>query len=219
LLDLCTGQYFEVTDIEIWSLIRVFSKLTLTDSLWVDLVVHARAGVFDDVEIPNIFGQISESAPILFELESGAALFDQLNAIREQRLRLPTGGMGLKALRYLNKDPDIQSMIGPDEAPQIVLNFDLTDYGTAKANDWVGPAKEGVGELDPNVVEDDFPREFYITGTLKEGGFSLIFWYHHENYYPGTVDSLLGDLGSEFLHIVNNKPAVMEESEKVLNGN
>ncbi|HEX5055444.1 MAG TPA: SDR family NAD(P)-dependent oxidoreductase [Gammaproteobacteria bacterium] len=219
LLELCAGQYFEVTDIGIWALIKVFSKLTLTESLWVDLVVHARAGVFDDVEIPNIFGQISESAPILFELEPGLGLFDQLNSIRQQRLRLPTGGMGLKALRYLNKDPAIQNSIGPDEAPQIVLNFNLADYGTAQEDDWVSPAKEGVGELDPNVVEDDFPREFYITGTLLEGGFSLIFWYHQENYYPGTVESLLDELSSMFLHIADSKTPVMAESEKVLNGN
>jgi acyl transferase domain-containing protein/NAD(P)-dependent dehydrogenase (short-subunit alcohol dehydrogenase family)/acyl carrier protein len=220
LLDLCAGQYFEVTDIGIWAMIKVFSKLTLTESLWVDLVVHARTGVFDDVEIPNIFGQISESAPILFELEPGLGLFDQLNAIRQQRLQLPTGGMGLKALRYLNQDPAIQGSIGPDEAPQIVLNFNVADYGTtAQEDDWVGPAKEGVGELDPNIVEDDFPREFYITATLLEGGFSLIFWYHQENYYPGTVDSLLDELSSVFLRIADSKTSATAESEKVLNGN
>jgi acyl carrier protein len=169
LLELCAGQYFEVTDIAIWALIKVFSRLTLSESLWVDLVIHARTGIFEDVETPNLFGQISESAPLLFELKPGLALFDQLNAIRQQRVEVPTGGLGLKALRYINNDPAIQSQVGVDETPQIVLNFDHTDYVTEKANDWVGPAREGVGELDPDEVDDDFPRDFNVTGPLKNG--------------------------------------------------
>lgn len=213
LADLCAGQRFEVTDLAIYALTKVFSKLTLAESLWVDLVIHARANVFDDFEVQNVFGQISESASILFELDPELALFDQLNAIREQRVGVPTGGLGLKALRYINKDADIQRQLGADEAPQVLLNFDLINYESESARDWFARAKEGIGEADPPVVEDDYPREFYITGTLKDGGLSIVFMYHQESFYPDTVQAIVEEMQSTLVRLAKQeKPGSLKSS-------
>jgi acyl carrier protein len=213
LTDLCSNYRFEITDIAVYAMIKAFSKLTLAESLWVDLVIHARTNVFDDIEMPDIFGQISECSPVLFELEPGLSVIDQLKAIRKQRVRVPTGGLGLKALRYMNKDPDIQNKIGMDEAPQIVLNFDLTNYEIEHAKEWGAIAKETNHNPAPPAVKDDYPREFYITGTVNDlGALTIVFWYYSDSFNKDTVNAIAGRIRSIFIGVANPEVLELERS-------
>ena len=212
LAELCSHQHLEVTDVAVYALIRTFAKLTKSESLWIDLVIHARANVFDDIDVPNLFGQISECSSVLFELDSQLKLLNQLADIKNQRTSIPTGGLGLKAIRYLGDNAEAKAALGEDDAPQILLNFDLAEYVQEKASDWVSIAKEGVGEADPPLVEDDFPREFYVTGNLKGGALSIVVMYHEDSFYAETVTAIVDDMTSFLQEIAGYSTATLEEA-------
>jgi polyketide synthase 12 len=208
LVELCMGQYFEVTDIGAYALIKAFSTLTPAESLWVDLAIRARSNVFDDIDVSNVFGQISEFGSILFELKQGLSLFDQLNSLREQRMQVPASGLGLKALKYVNKDPDIQNTFG-DKAPQVILNFDLLDYEEEMPSDWAAEAKEGIGDVDGF---DDVMQQIHIRGSIKDGGLSIVFWYRDDIFYSSNVNAIAEEMYSTLMHVANPERTVVQKN-------
>jgi acyl transferase domain-containing protein/NADP-dependent 3-hydroxy acid dehydrogenase YdfG/acyl carrier protein len=194
LVELCVGQHFEVTDIGVYALIKAVSKLTCSDSLWVDLAIRGRSGVFDDIDISSVFGEFSEFAPIMFDLpsEPGLGILEQLNAIREQRVQTPNYGLGLKALKYAHRDPDIRSRFA-DLGPQIILNFDLIDFEEEMPSDWAAEAKEGIGDTDSC---EDVMSQIHIRGSIRNGGLSIVFWYRKDTFHTDTVSVIADSMRS-----------------------
>jgi acyl transferase domain-containing protein/NADPH:quinone reductase-like Zn-dependent oxidoreductase/acyl carrier protein len=198
LVELCVGQRFEVTDIGVYALIKAVSKLTRNDSLWVDLAIRGRSGVFDDIDISNVFGEFSEFASIMFDLPSAADTIEQLNAIREQRVQTPNYGLGLKALKYAHRDPEIRGRFA-NEGPQIILNFDLIDFEEEMPSDWAAEAKEGIGDTDGF---EDVMTQIHIRGSIRNGGLSIVFWYRKDTFHADTVSAIADGMRSVLKRLV-----------------
>ncbi len=204
LAEICKEQRVEIGDICIYALIKAFSKITLADSLWVDFNIHARMNVFDEIEIPKLFGQIGELSSVLFELKSENTAFQNIKLIKEQRLQVPNGGIGLRALKYLNHDAEIQKMFTIQDIPQIVINFDLINYENEDQRGWFAMASEGIGQEVTKIVEKDHMHQFLIKTTRKRGGISMSFMFWKDCFYPDTVKSLASDVLNNLIRIASS---------------
>jgi len=199
--EFCRIRNLEIADLCTYALIKAFSRLTGAESLWVDVIIHARSGIFPDVAIPDLFGQISESASILFELTPNASLEDQISTIGRQRSDVSHGGIGLRALRFLNRTPEIRSQLDRDESPQIGLNLDLTDYAAQADQSRFRFGREGVGEKqDPHLRKkaDELRLAFFICPRVIKGVFSLEVGYYKDRFYKRTIEQLTEDFFAAF---------------------
>ncbi|OZG73074.1 hypothetical protein BTA51_11285 [Hahella sp. CCB-MM4] len=196
LLNLCRDKAFELTDITVYAVMRAFNQRTQSDQLWADLVIHARHNVIENVEIPELFGQINETSSILFDLDPNLSITEQLVSLSEQRLNLPNAGVGLKALKYLHADPEVQKQIDNDLMPQVEINCDFMKYEAA--GDWLKVAPEGPGHTPEPFIEDPevHQHEFYINGRLTEGEMSLACYYYRNTFTDDTVERLLQEAES-----------------------
>lgn len=187
----CRERGVEFSDLGTYAVAHAFGPLSRSRSLWVDLITHARSGIFDQVAIPQLFGQISESASILFELAPGATHEEQIARLREQRLAPPNGGIGLRALRFLNQDPVVRARLGRDESPQVGLNFDLIDYGSAAEQSWIRFARERSGRNQSEHLRktaDELRLAFFLSIRLRGGRYVLEVAYYRDRFHDRTIE-------------------------------
>ncbi len=199
----CRERGVEFSDLGTYAVVHAFGPLSRSRGLWVDLITHARSGIFDQVAIPQLFGQISESASILFELAPGATHLEQITRMREQRLAPPNGGIGLRALRFLNQDPLVRARLGRDESPQVGLNFDLIDYGSAAEQSWIRFARERAGRNQSEHLRktaEELRLAFFLSIRLRGGRYVLEIAYYRDRFHDATIErfaeALFGLLGS-----------------------
>ncbi|WP_159397361.1 type I polyketide synthase [Sorangium cellulosum] len=204
--DYCRTHNVELTDLGTYALVKAFSRLTGTESLWVELTTHARAGVFPEVGIPDLFGQISESGAILFELPPGRSAREQIEAVRRQRLEAPNAGIGLRALRFVNQSAEVREAIEERCAPQVGLNFDLADYTSdAGEHSWFRFAREGIGTAQGTHLRrpaDEVRLSFYVRLFRHEGRLLLTVAHHRDRFREQTITSLAEVFFSLMLEVV-----------------
>lgn len=202
---LCGEKQLEFADLAIYALIKSFSKVTHVDFLWVDLVAHMRVGVFDEVEIPRLFGQISECSPVLFELESNTSMFHQFKSLQAQRELVPNRGLGLRALRFINTDEQIRLLKKSLAVPQVILNFDLNEYvGSEREEGWISLASEPIGTLDISTEEIDVPAGIYIKMERNGPQVVIDFWCNSDVFNQEKMKGLLTTMGEALEDIANN---------------
>lgn len=214
----CRAGGHEIADLCVYALIRAFSRLTGAEALWVDIITHARSGIFPDVQIPDLFGQISESASVLFELQPGAALDLQLETIRTQRLEVPNGGIGLRALRFLNRNPDVRALLAKDESPQLGLNLDLTDYAEQAEQTGFRFAREPIGDKQqPHIRKkaDELRLAFFICPRVRYGVFSLEIGYYRDRFHDETIARLTRDFFDALATVEGTGSTAIPPSEDV----
>lgn len=193
----CRAAKCEVADLGTYALVHAFAKLTGSHSLWVDLITHARSGVFPDVAIPDLFGQISESGSILFEVSPRESSLAQIEGIREQRNALPNAGIGLRALWFANRDPNVRRKLGANEIPQIGLNFDLVDYEAQAEQTWFRFAREDMGTpqaLHVRKSTDEVRLAFFISFRACGGRLTLTMAYYRDRFYDETLAAIARDV-------------------------
>ena len=193
----CRARKCEVADLGTYALVRAFSKITGSPSLWVDLITHGRSGLFPEVELPDLFGQISESGSVLFEIAPGEKSTAQIDMIRQQRITRPNGGIGLRALFFANRDPDVRRRLGKDEMPQIGLNFDLVDYEVQAEQTWFRFARESMGTpqgLHLRKSADEVRLSFFIAFRSRGGQLRLTIAYYKDRFYEETIAGIARDV-------------------------
>ena len=190
LTNVCKELQIEVIDVAIQGLIKAMSSVTLDSSLWLDLVFHGRNKIFDEVDISELFGQVTEYSSILFEANENNTFEQQLKGISEHRQKAPNSAIGLKALRYLNSNEELSHVIPKLISPKILLNFDLNDYSSQRLPDWFAVASENFGEMATLIVEQEHSYELHMKGVLKDNGLSITLSYWKDTRDLQTVKAI-----------------------------
>jgi polyketide synthase 12 len=212
-------QGWEIADLCIYALIKAFSRRTGLERIWIDITTHARSGIFPDVTLPDLFGQVSELATLLFELVPGGTLAEQMAAIRHQRTNVPNGGIGLRALCFLNQTPEVRSQLPQDALPQIGMNIDITDY--AEQNKVVGCrfAREPFGNahgLQLRKKANELRLAFFLNLRLRDGVFSVEIGYYKDRFYHSTIECLALDFCAALLSTLRENGAIGKQENTAM---
>ena len=193
----CRAQKCEVADLGAYALVHAFAKRTGSPSLWVDLVTHARSGIFPDVALPDLFGEITESGSVLFEVNPSDAPLAQIDGIRQQREALPNAGIGLRALWFGNRDPEVRRRLGRDEMPQLGVNFDLVDYEAQAEQSSFYFARESMGTpqaLHMRKSAEEIRLSFFIAFRARSGRLKLTIAYYRDRFHEETIAGIVRDV-------------------------
>lgn len=92
-------------------------------SLWIDSLTSARGRLFDDFDSSQIIGLISELVPLSLKVTGMESRSDRARLIYRQRNALPRGGIGFRALKFLNRDPAARCRLDRLPLPRIGVNY------------------------------------------------------------------------------------------------
>jgi hypothetical protein len=215
----CRAHKCEVADLGAYALVHAFAKRTGSPSLWVDLATHGRSGIFPDVALPDLFGEITESGSVLFEVNPSDAPRAQIDGIRQQREALPNGGIGLRALWFGNRDPEVRQRLGRDEMPQIGLNFDLVDYEAQAEQASFYFARESMGTpqaLHMRKSADEIRLSFFIAFRARSGRLKLTIAYYRDRFHEETIAGIVRDVFATMKAFANHGATIANPTSSEL---
>ena len=178
------------------------SEISLSNALWTDTVLHGRSGIFDDIQLPNVFAQVAEYASILFTMDNCLSTNEQLQQIHQQRIDLPNNGTGMKVLQYLHD----QTLFCDYDIPQVLINFDLTDYDSMKNNF----AKESVGSSETLIIEKQHSYDFHFKIVRKDKGILIKTSYWKNNRECKTVEQVCQQIKHYLTNLVVKEKTLIQ---------
>ncbi|QOZ11837.1 non-ribosomal peptide synthetase [Bradyrhizobium sp. CCBAU 51765] len=92
-------------------------------SLWIDSLASTRGPRFDDFDPSQVIGLISELVPLPLKVTGRETRSDRARLIYRQRNALPRGGIGFRALKFLNRDPALRCRLDRLPLPRIGVNY------------------------------------------------------------------------------------------------
>ncbi|MGY3499537.1 MULTISPECIES: amino acid adenylation domain-containing protein [unclassified Bradyrhizobium] len=92
-------------------------------SLWIDSLSSTRGRLFDDFDPSQVIGLISELVPLPLKVTGRETRSDRARLIYRQRNALPRGGIGFRALKFLNRDPALRCRLDRLPLPRIGVNY------------------------------------------------------------------------------------------------
>ncbi|MCA1424218.1 MULTISPECIES: hypothetical protein [unclassified Bradyrhizobium] len=92
-------------------------------SLWIDSLTSTRGRLFDDFDSSQIIGLLSELVPLSLNVTGRESRSDRARLIYRQRNALPRGGIGFRALKFLNRDPAVRRRLDRLPLPRIGVNY------------------------------------------------------------------------------------------------
>ncbi|WFU54436.1 amino acid adenylation domain-containing protein [Bradyrhizobium pachyrhizi] len=147
-------------DVFVAAISGAFGRVFGNYSLWIDSLTSTRGRLFDDFDPSQILGVITEIIPLPLSLTETEARPDRARSIFRQRNALPRGGVGFRAMKFLNRDPSVRSRIDRLPLPRIGLNYRVS-------------------------LQRNFPRHFlgnepsplWIGKDMDEAGVNYLFWF------------------------------------------
>ncbi|RXH33351.1 multi-domain non-ribosomal peptide synthetase (NRPS domains from N to C-terminal:A, PP, C,A, PP) [Bradyrhizobium nanningense] len=110
-------------DVFLAALSGAFGALFGNYSLWIDSLTSTRGRLFDDFDSSQIIGLISELVPLSLNVTGRESRSDRARLIYRQRNALPRGGIGFRALKFLNRDPAMRCRLDRLPLPRIGVNY------------------------------------------------------------------------------------------------
>lgn len=193
----CQRYQVEMTDVGSYALGHALSPLSRSQSLWADLVLHGRHQLFSDVEIPDLFGQISEYGSVFLQWDPRVAISQAIQGCADLRRAAPNAGIGLKALRYLSSQ---HATFDSSAQPKVLINFDLANY-QGRADSWWQLASEESGDSATLVVEQEHSYSLHLRATSEGSSIRLSLSYWLDEFEQTTVQQILQRLHDQLLQI------------------
>lgn len=190
----------EINDVLLTALAEALTAWTGSRAVLVMLEGHGREDILPDVDLSRTVGWFTTEFPVRLERPPAGGPGEALKRMKEQRQRLPKGGLGFGLLRYLSPDPEIRrhlkNVLHADIGFNYLGQFNRPDGG----EDAFRPAREEVGPMRSprarmsNLIE--------INGGIGDGQLRLEWSYSERLYRKTTIENVAGDFLSALRRLI-----------------
>ncbi|MEO8338101.1 MAG: amino acid adenylation domain-containing protein [Nitrospirota bacterium] len=176
----------QINDLLLTALVQTFTGWTGSDRLLIDLEGHGREDLFPDLDLSRTVGWFTSIYPVALTLPQGS-LGNVLKSIKEQLRKIPSGGVGYGALRYL------ESSAGADRLrtqlpAQVCFNYlGQLDQGVVDRR-LFALAHESTGS--EHAPDNPMRYELTISAEIAEGKLGMTWSYSGARYRRTTIERL-----------------------------
>jgi len=194
----------QINDLLLTALTQTFAAWTGSDRVLIDLEGHGREDLFPDLDVSRTVGWFTSIFPVVLALPEGP-LGNVLKSIKEQLRKIPSGGVGYGALRYLTSSADADRL--RVQAPaQVCFNYlGQLDQGGAGHRLFTLAEESTGGEHAP---ANPIRYEVTISAEITEGRLGVTWSYSRARYRRTTIETLgasyLQHLRELITHCVSN---------------
>lgn len=147
-------------DVFLAAISGAFGRVFGNYSLWIDSLTSTRSRLFDELDPSQIIGLISEFAQLPLSLTGTETRPDRARSIYRQRIALPRGGIGFRAMKFLNRDPAVRGRIDRLPSPRIGVNY-----------------RPGLQRHFPRRLLDNDPAPLWFGEDMDEAAVNNLFWF------------------------------------------
>jgi non-ribosomal peptide synthase protein (TIGR01720 family) len=176
----------QINDLLMTALAQTFTAWTGNERLLIDLEGHGREDLFPDLDVSRTVGWFTSIFPVALTLPHGSS-GDALKSIKEQLRKIPSGGIGYGALRYLLSSAGADRLRNLPPA-QVCFNYlGQLDQGAGERRLFTLAPEPTGGEHAPTNV---MPYELAISAEIAEGRLGMTWTYSHARYRRATIEQL-----------------------------
>jgi amino acid adenylation domain-containing protein/non-ribosomal peptide synthase protein (TIGR01720 family) len=112
-----------INDVLLTALALAHQRWTGEDRLLVDLEVHGREALPEDLDLTRTVGWFTAELPLLLDLAEAEGPGAAIKAVKEQLRAVPGGGAGYGLLRYLSGDTGIAEKLRSFPRAEVAFNY------------------------------------------------------------------------------------------------
>ncbi|HTC94926.1 MAG TPA: amino acid adenylation domain-containing protein, partial [Terriglobales bacterium] len=182
----------KINDALLSALLRAFRRWTGEPRLLIDLEGLGREPISEDIDLSRTVGWFTSVYPVLLEFEGEWKPTDVLSSVQKQLRRIPNGGIGYGALRYLSGgDPEISAQLREAPHPEICFLYQGQVDNFFAQNALFLPAQESSGpDMSPRAA---LSHRMIINGLVKDGCLRFDWTYSENLYRRETIEKLAQD--------------------------
>ena len=199
--------HVQVNEIMISLLVHTLSEWIGSHSILVELYGQGRESIFYGVDISRTIGWFTTAYPAFLDIAGATSIADEIKLVSEQLRRIPNHGISYGMLRYLNQNPQVQSIITQIPSPQINFNYlgqfdQSSTVSTDEALLPVFPAPESRG-LEQNP-QNDREAQLFVVASVSGGEMTIAWSYSTRLHREETVQQLANRYLEEIRKLVNS---------------
>lgn len=112
-----------INDLLLSALVMAFAPWTGRSSLLVDLESHGREDSVGPLDLSHSVGWFTALFPVHLKAPPSGDVEDTLKAIKEELRRVPSGGVGFGAIKYLSPNPENREALSSPLRPPVIFNY------------------------------------------------------------------------------------------------
>lgn len=192
------GQTFN-TDVET----ILLTALSLSVYDWIShtkIVVtvegHGRESIIEDIKIDRTIGWFTSMFPLLLTIDPNKGIGYQIKQVKEQRMKVPNGGIGYGLLKYNSS----QSMQNIDIQPEICFNY-LGQFDHELDGNAITLSDLPIG----NNVSFHAQRVYSLNfnSYVKQDHFVFLLEYSNQEYSDSTMNVFLNSFKQHLLNLID----------------
>ena len=145
-----------INDILLTALARALAAHYATDRVAIELEGHGREDIFPDLDLSQSVGWFTSMYPVLLKLDPNDDIDRSVRSIRRQLARVPRGGIGYGALRYMSADRDTARSLENLPHPAVSFNY-LGQFNQARDEG----TRFAISDQDPGPLVSAGRRRFH----------------------------------------------------------
>jgi non-ribosomal peptide synthase protein (TIGR01720 family) len=176
----------QINDLLLTALAQTFTGWTGSDRLLIDLEGHGREDLFPDLDLSRTVGWFTSIFPVALVLPQGS-LGKMLKSIKEQLRKIPSGGVGYGALRYLSSSAGADRLRTQLPA-QVCFNYlGQLDPGAPERRLFTLAPESTGGE---HATTNPMRYELTISAEIAAGRLGMTWSYSRSRYRRTTIETL-----------------------------
>lgn len=206
---------FRMDDIISYAIAKSFSARTGTNSLWVKILNNGRTGVFEDLDVSQLFGLLINHPVVLLDVSPKEDITTAINTIYQCRTAGVDGNIGFMALRDQNRDIKIRNEFRKLSVPQLILLFNFEYESEISLPNGIAFAPEGCAEIDQkNFIIEQFYEFIFNLKVTKEGKLSLTIQFFEDRFSAKTINALSADIIDNLRNVIRQIDALEQDNNK-----
>lgn len=176
----------EINDILLTALVKAIKNWTKNGQVLINLEGHGREDIADNLDITRTIGWFTSKYPVLFQLEDGYGLSNDIKTVKETLRHVPQKGIGYSILRYITLP-----MWNNEECfclePVICFNY-LGQFDNDITSDIFTTSKISSG--DNSNKENMNTYAVSVGGMIVNNQLIIKFTYNTKEFYKETMETL-----------------------------
>ena len=181
----------QINDALLTALVEAIAKWSGEKRVAVEIEGHGREEISDDLDLSRTVGWFTSLYPVVLEVANADTPGAALKQVKEQLRRIPNGGIGYGALRYLSAESKTKEQLQNANPVELGFNYLGQLDQVLDTNSLFAGAPEQTGPLQSERGRQRYALE--VNAAVVRGMLMVRFTYNEQLHAAATIQRLSDD--------------------------
>lgn len=175
-------------DILLYSLTKTLLHWTQKDKVVIGIEGHGRENLSSDINLSQTVGWFTSIYPVALSINPNSSVAQNIKLLKEQLRTVPVNGLSFGAIKYLNNSQKVRSMLGGEDAFEILFNYLGQIQGNHFYQNIFDSADENMGQTMSG--ENQHKAKIEVNCAIIDGQLDFTWKYSRNEYKEESILTL-----------------------------